>query len=237
VAAFFKQGNGLSEALRTVKSKNSDWRLILSISLGIAPNQYAVSSYSIVRLRQNNHSTMVSVYLNTPPANKLDEWIVARVLLLTGLTPTIEDPRDGVTSPPFHPTENYHFETKGLAVIVALSVCMVVFTLVTFLRVGIRLFVHGVRFGADDWLIIPAYLFSMAYPALQIAMVQSGGAGKHFYDITYQGYFYYKSMSEDDPDDSPSRITNVDLQLASSVATVFYVYLGLVKMSMALFNI
>jgi hypothetical protein len=72
---------------------------------------------------------------------------------------------------------------------------MVVLTLVTFLRLGIRLFVHRLRFGADDWLIIPAYLLAMAYPALQIAMVQYGGAGKHFYDITYQEYFYYKLVS------------------------------------------
>ncbi|KAF1360714.1 hypothetical protein EJ07DRAFT_16854, partial [Lizonia empirigonia] len=127
-------------------------------------------------------------------------------------------PKDGVIIPPFRPTENYHFETKGSDVIAALSVCMVVITLVTFLRLGIRLFVHGVRFGADDWLIIPAYVLSMAYPALQIAMVQYGGAGKHFYDITYQEYYYYKL-------------------LAPSAATVFYVYVGVVKMSIALFNI
>jgi hypothetical protein len=51
----------------------------------------------------------------------------------------------------------------------------------------------------------------MAFPALQIAMVQYGEAGKHFYDIVYQKYFYYKYVSEDDPDDPPSRITNVDV--------------------------
>ncbi|KAK7187987.1 hypothetical protein DPSP01_003127 [Paraphaeosphaeria sporulosa] len=161
---------------------------------------------------------MVSAFFNTPPANELDERIAAGLLLLIGLTPNIKDPKHGVTIPPFRPTENYHFETKGPAVIVALSVCMVILTLVTFLRLGIRIFVHGVRFGADDWLIIPAYLLSMAYPALQIAMVQYGGAGKHFYDITYQEYFHYK-------------------YLAPSAATVFYVYVGLVKMSIALFNI
>lgn len=144
---------------------------------------------------------MVSACFNTPPANELDERIAAGLLLLTGLTPDRKDPKYGVTIPPFHPMENYHFETKGPAVIVALSVCMVVLTLITFLRLGIRTFVHGVRFGADDWLIIPAYLLSMAYPALQITMIQYGGAGKHFYEITYQEYFYYKSVSEDDSDD------------------------------------
>ncbi|KAH7392175.1 hypothetical protein DE146DRAFT_132968 [Phaeosphaeria sp. MPI-PUGE-AT-0046c] len=161
---------------------------------------------------------MESAYFNTPPANELDEQIAAGLLLLTGLTPDIKDPKNGVKIPPFRPTENYHFETKGPAVIIALSVCMVVLTIITFLRLGIRLFVHGIRFGADDWLIIPAYLLSMAYPALQIAMVKYGGAGKHFYDITYQEYYHYK-------------------YLAPSAATVFYVYVGIVKMSIALFNI
>ena len=51
----------------------------------------------------------------------------------------------------------------------------------------------------------------MAYPALQIAMIQYGGAGKHFYDITYQEYFYYKSVSEDNPDYLLPRVTNLDV--------------------------
>jgi hypothetical protein len=136
-------------------------------------------------------------------SNERDKRIAAGLLLLTGLSPNIKDPKNGVTIPPFRPKENYHFETQGPGVIVAFSVCMVILTLVTFLRLGIRLFVHGVRFGADDWLIIPAYLLSMAYPAFQIAMVKYGGAGKHFYDITYQEYFYYKSVSHHSTNDPP----------------------------------
>jgi hypothetical protein len=72
---------------------------------------------------------------------------------------------------------------------------MVIITLVTFARLGIRLFVRDCRFGIDDWFIIPAYILGMAYPALQIAMVQYGGAGKHFFDVTYQEYYYYKIVS------------------------------------------
>ncbi|KAF3009722.1 hypothetical protein E8E13_009078 [Curvularia kusanoi] len=161
---------------------------------------------------------MVSAYFSTPPANDFDEQICAGLLLLTGITPDIKDPKNGVSIPPFRPAENDHFETRGTGVIIAMSICMVILTTVTFLRLGIRTFVHGLRFGADDWLIIPAYLLSMAYSALQIAMVQYGGAGKHFYDITYQEYYYYK-------------------HLAPSASTVFYVYVGLVKMSIALFNV
>ncbi|KAI8935062.1 hypothetical protein NX059_007660 [Plenodomus lindquistii] len=180
---------------------------------------------------------MASAYFNTLPANELDERIAAGLLLLTGLTPDSKDPKDGVTIPPFRPTEDYEFESRGPAVIIALSVCMIVLTLVAFLRLGIRLFVHGVRFGGDDWFIIPAYLLSMAYPALQIAMVQYGGAGKHFYDITYQEYLYYKHVSEDNHRHASLRKTNGGIQLAPLATTVFYVYVGVVKMSIALFNI
>lgn len=137
---------------------------------------------------------MVSAYFNTPPANELDERIAAGLLLLTGLTPNIKDPKDGVTIPPFRP-ENYTFETKGPGIIAALSVCMVIVTVTTFLRLGIRIFVRECRFGLDDWLIIPAYLLAMAYPALQIAMITKGGAGKHFFDVTYQEYYHYKLVS------------------------------------------
>lgn len=137
---------------------------------------------------------MVSAYFNTPPANELDERIAAGLLLLSGLTPDIKDPKNGVTLPPLRP-ENYVFETKAPGIIAGLSVCMVIITVVTFARLGIRLFVRDCRFGIDDWFIIPAYILGMAYPALQIAMVQYGGAGKHFFDITYQEYYYYKIVS------------------------------------------
>ena len=134
---------------------------------------------------------MVSAYFNTPPANELDQRIAAGLLLLSGLTPDIKDPADGVTLPPLRP-ENYTFETKGPGIIAGLSVCMVIVTLVCFTRLAIRIFVRECRFGVDDWLIIPAYLLAMAYPALQIAMITYGGAGKHFFDVTYQEYFHYK---------------------------------------------
>lgn len=186
-----------SRPQRTTRPKIFDRISCLSIIFKLVLRSCAVSSCDLVRWRQSDDGTMVSAYFNTPPANELDERICAGLLLLTGLTPNIKDPKDGVTIPPFRPTENYHFETKGPAIIAALSVCIVLLTIIAFLRLGIRLFVHAVRFGADDWLVIPAYLLSIAYPALQIAMVKHGGAGKHFYDITYQEYRHYKYVSSD----------------------------------------
>ena len=136
----------------------------------------------------------MSAYFNTPPNTPRDEQIAAGLLLLTGLTPDIKDPKNGVTIPPFKP-DNYVFETKGPGIIAGLAVSMVIITAATFARLAIRVFVRECRFGLDDWLIIPAYLLAMAYPALQICMVIYGGAGKHFYDVTYEEYYYYKFVS------------------------------------------
>lgn len=36
---------------------------------------------------------------------------------------------------------------------------------------------------------------AVAYPALQIAMVKYGGAGKHIYDVSYKEYYRYKWVS------------------------------------------
>lgn len=134
---------------------------------------------------------MGSAYINTPPANELDERIAAGMLLLVGITPDIRDPKEGVTLPPFRPND-YVFETKGPGIIAGLSVCIAIVTVVTMTRLGLRLFVPRLVFGADDWLVIAALVLAVAYPSLQIAMITSGGAGKHMFDVTYQEYHRYK---------------------------------------------
>lgn len=48
---------------------------------------------------------MGSAYINTPPANDLDERVAAGMLLLVGLTPDIQNPKKGVTLPPFRPDD------------------------------------------------------------------------------------------------------------------------------------
>ena len=123
-----------------------------------------------------------SADINTPPANQHDEQIVKGMLLLAGITPTASDIAQGVIIPPFRPPD-YHFETKGPGIIAGLSFCIVVIIVVTLTRLYLRLFVRSLKFGADDYLMIPALILAVAYPSLQIAMVTKGGAGKHMFDI------------------------------------------------------
>ncbi|KAK5120367.1 hypothetical protein LTR85_006306 [Meristemomyces frigidus] len=64
---------------------------------------------------------------------------------------------------------------------------------------------------------IPALVLAVAYPALQIAMVNYGGAGQHIYDITYHEYYVYHWIAA---------VAQID----------FFVCAGLVKLSIAVFN-
>ena len=123
-----------------------------------------------------------SADINTPPANHHDAQIVKGMLLLAGITPNASDVAQGVIIPPFR-SPNDHFETKGPGIIAALSFCIVIIIVVTLTRLYLRLFVRSLKFGVDDYLMIPALILAVAYPSLQIAMVTKGGAGKHMFDI------------------------------------------------------
>ncbi len=69
---------------------------------------------------------------------------------------------------------------------------MVLVILITGARLGLRYFRRDLKFGYDDWVIVPAALAAAAWMALAIGMVVYGGAGKHIYDLTYEeaNWFY-----------------------------------------------
>lgn len=136
----------------------------------------------------------IAGYINTPPATALDRRIVKGILLYSGLNASEEAINKGVHLTPTRP-EGYVFETRGPGIIAGLSVSIVVITVVTGLRLCLRGLSPSLRWGIDDSLMCGALLMAIAYPALQIAMVVFGGAGKHIYDVTYVNYYYYKWVS------------------------------------------
>ena len=73
-----------------------------------------------------------------------------------------------------------------------MAVAMAFVILITGTRLGLRFFRRDLKFGYDDWVIIPAALAAVTYMAMTIGMVVYGGAGKHIYDMTYQevDWFY-----------------------------------------------
>ena len=151
-----------------------------------------------------------SALFGQPPNTESDYWIVRSILHSAGLNNV--DPERGAKIPPPRPSPaQYHFETKGPGIIAGMSVSIVIMVAITGSRLLLRLFKTGLRWGSDDWLIIPGVVrysilswmivadrtpsrqaLAIAWPALQIAMVQYGGAGKHLYDVTYHEFYMFK---------------------------------------------
>ena len=94
-----------------------------------------------------------SAFINTPPANHRDYMIAKGMLLNAGITSNIRDPSKGVKLSPSRP-EDYSFETKGPQIIAGLSICIAGMTIITFLRLGLRLFVPRLRWGLDDSIMV-----------------------------------------------------------------------------------
>lgn len=135
-----------------------------------------------------------SGYINTPALTERDFEIAKGMLLLSGITSDVRDPALGVALSPQRP-DDYSFETKGPGIIAGLSLSIAIITVVTGLRLYLRLFHPVLKWGLDDSLMVAGLFMALVYPAVQIAMVVYGGAGKHIYDVSYSEYYNYKWVS------------------------------------------
>lgn len=157
-----------------------------------------------------------SALVGQPPATDEDLWIVKGNLLLTGLTKL--DPHKGLMIPPFRPPpDKYHFQTRQPAIIAVSSVLIVVMLVITVARLLLRRLKKEMKFGPDDWLMIPALILALLWPILQIAQAKVAGAGKHVYDVSYHELYMANWIGS---------FAKID----------FYVALGLVKLSIVSFN-
>lgn len=96
-----------------------------------------------------------SALVGQPPLTESDYLIVKGNLLAMGKVGV--DPSKGLTIPPFRPPpDQYHFETRGPAIIAVSSIVIVLMLLVTVARLLVRRLKKDVRFGLDDWLMVPA---------------------------------------------------------------------------------
>lgn len=142
-------------------------------------------------------TTSSTGYINTPPATDLDRRIVKGMLLYAGLNASDAAVDAGVRMTPTRP-DGYVFETKAPGIVAGLAVSILIISAVTILRLCLRRFASALKWGLDDSLMVPGLIMAVAYPALQIAMVVYGGAGKHIYDVSYVEYYHYKWVSIDD---------------------------------------
>lgn len=145
-----------------------------------------------------------SALIGSPPATQDDYWIVKGMLNAVHMA-NKTDADNGYTFLPKRPA-GYEYEDKQTGIIIGMSICIFVMFFVSGARLGLRLFRTGLRWGADDWVLIPGavrntlpppdlgftnehlQIMAITYPALQIAMVIDGGGGRHIWDVTYAQY-------------------------------------------------
>ena len=89
--------------------------------------------------------------------------------------------------------------------------------LITTARLLTRALKKQLKWGSDDWAIIPATILLLAYELVVVAGVKNSGFGKHIWEITYQNYQNYF----------------MNLTIGSEL---FYAGMGILKISITLFN-
>lgn len=96
-----------------------------------------------------------SAKYGTPPNTETDLWIVKGIIKLFHIPPGVIDPTKGFPLR-IHPPPNYHYERRGIRAIASVSVVITLIVLITGGRLLLRWKRRDLRWGPDDWVIIPA---------------------------------------------------------------------------------
>ncbi|CAD0100069.1 unnamed protein product [Aureobasidium mustum] len=148
-----------------------------------------------------------SAFLGQPPATQ-DDFYIIKGMYRTAYAFN-KDPSKGYLFVPKKPTD-YGYNDKQASIIVGMAMAIVIMLSTTTLRLVLRYFKSGVRWGADDW------VMAILYPTLQIAMIVLGGGGKHAWDVTYAEYYTFN-------------------KLAIVCKIIFFTTVGIIKISICLF--
>jgi hypothetical protein len=120
------------------------------------------------------------------PPNNQDDWYIIRGLARFSHIPDkVLDPKKGFPIHTHRPP-NFHYASRGPGIIASAAVTMVLVIAITGTRLGLRFFRRDLKWGLDDYFIIPAALLTIVFLAVVISEVTNGGLGKHIYDLTYQ---------------------------------------------------
>ncbi|KAJ1333144.1 hypothetical protein MN608_03134 [Microdochium nivale] len=155
-----------------------------------------------------------SAIFGQPPATDGDYSIIRGIYRLYAIPP--EDPAAGfvhaLQAPP-----GYVFETQATSIVIGNVFVVLAMIIPTTARLVLRAKKDSVlRFGWDDWTILMAMIVGLGYPITQIVLNLKGVGGVHTWDLTYEQY----------------RFGNAGAMFARSI---FYVTVGLTKLSITLF--
>lgn len=93
-----------------------------------------------------------SAFLGQPPATQDDFYIIKG--MYRAAYAFNKDPSKGYLSVPEKPTD-YEYNDKQASIIVGMAMAIVIMLSTTTLRLVLRYFKSGVRWGADDWVLLP----------------------------------------------------------------------------------
>ncbi|TEA21426.1 hypothetical protein C8034_v004291 [Colletotrichum sidae] len=154
-----------------------------------------------------------SAFVGQPPATQHDYYIVKGLFRMTGMVDA--NPMLGYFLSAKAP-EGYVHETRLPNVLTGLIFVVLAIVVPTVGRVALRCRGSNMRFGWDDWTIIVAALLALVYPITQIISLAVGGAAVHQWEVTYEQY-------------------NFGMVVATTCRTTFYVAVGMIKLSIAIF--
>ena len=94
-----------------------------------------------------------SAFVGHPPANQDDYWIIKGFLRQLGLPEKMIHPEKGL---PIHRPPNASDDERGTELLTAMCVAMALIIIITGTRLSLRYFRHDLKWGLDDWMLIPA---------------------------------------------------------------------------------
>ena len=102
-----------------------------------------------------------SAIMGQPPNNQDDLWTLRGLARHASIPDDEFDPSKGFPTKLQVPPA-YHHETRGSDIIVAMSVAIALVTIITGARLCLRCFHRDLKWGWDDWMIIPGAVCCLA---------------------------------------------------------------------------
>ncbi|KAJ1327432.1 hypothetical protein MN608_06759 [Microdochium nivale] len=149
-----------------------------------------------------------------PAATEGDYFVTRGLFRMYGVSTV--DPAAGFVLA-LRPPPGYVFETKAKSIVVGSAFVALAMIIPTTARLVLRGRKGSVlRFGWDDWTILLAMIVGLGYPVTQMTLPLLGAAGIHTWDMNYEQY-------------------RVGFKGAMIARSIFYVTVGLTKLSITLF--